>query len=49
VVAAYRDFLERFRCSTCESWLYVTPKRGPSEALRCDCAAHNFNLKIKPK
>lgn len=49
VVAAYKDFLERFRCSTCESWLYVTPKRGPSEALRCDCAAYNFNLKIKPK
>ena len=49
VVAAYKDFLERFRCATCESWLYVTPKRGPSEALRCDCAAHNFNLKTNSK
>lgn len=49
VVAAYKDFLERFRCAACESWFYVTPKRGPSEALRCDCAAYNFNLKTKPK
>ncbi|KAA3607140.1 MAG: chromosome segregation protein SMC [Planctomycetota bacterium] len=49
VVAAFRDFLERFRCATCESWLYVTPKRGPSEALRCNCAEYNFNLKTKPK
>jgi energy-coupling factor transporter ATP-binding protein EcfA2 len=49
VVAAYKDLLERFRCATCESWLYVTPKRGPSEALRCDCAAYNFNLKAKAK
>jgi recombinational DNA repair ATPase RecF len=47
VVAAYKDLLERFRCATCESWLYVTPKRGLSEALRCDCAAYNFNLKTK--
>jgi hypothetical protein len=49
VVAAYRDLLERFQCATCESWLYVTPKRGASEALRCDCAACSFNLKTKPK
>lgn len=49
VVIAYKDFLGRFRCVTCESWLYVTPKRGPSEALRCDCTAYNFNLKTKPK
>ena len=49
VVAAYKDFLECFRCANCESWLYVTPKRGPSEALRCDCAAYNFNLKIGQK
>lgn len=49
VVAAYKDFLERFRCASCESWLYVTPKRGPSEALRCDCTDYNFNLKTRPK
>lgn len=49
VVAAYKEFLERFRCVTCDSWLYVTPKRGPSESLRCDCDAHSFNLKSKPK
>jgi hypothetical protein len=49
VVMAFKDFLERFRCAACDSWLYVTPKRGPSEALRCDCTAYNFNLKVKPK
>jgi hypothetical protein len=49
MVAAYKDFLGQFRCATCESWLYVTPKRGPSGALRCDCTAYNFNLKSKPK
>lgn len=49
VVAAFKDLLERFRCATCESWLYVTPKRGLPEALRCDCEAYSFNLKTKPK
>lgn len=49
VVAAYKDFLDQFRCAKCDSWLYVTPKRGPSEALRCDCASFNFNLKSKTK
>lgn len=49
VVAAFRDLLERFRCGTCDSWLYVTPRRGPSESLRCVCDAVSFNLKEKPK
>jgi hypothetical protein len=49
VVAAYKEFLERFRCATCESWLYVEPKRGSPTALRCDCTAFNFNLKTKAK
>jgi hypothetical protein len=49
VVAAYRDFLGRFRCDGCDSWLYVTPKRGAAESLRCDCDAISFNLKTKPK
>jgi hypothetical protein len=49
VVSAYRDLLDQFRCAKCGSWLYVTPKRGPGEALRCDCAAVHLNLKTNPK
>lgn len=49
VVVAYKDFLDRFWCARCQSWLYVMPKRGPTEALRCGCAICNFNLKTRPK
>lgn len=49
VVAAFRDLLDRFRCANCELWLYVTPKRGPSESLRCSCDGISFNLKLKAK
>lgn len=49
VVDAYRDFLDRFRCEACDSWLYVTPKRGAPESLRCGCDAISLNLKSKPK
>jgi len=49
VVAAFRDLLDRFRCATCDSWLYVTPRRGPSESLRCVCDTISFNLNAKPK
>ena len=45
VVAAFRDLLDRFRCAACDSWLYVTPRRGLSESLRCACDATTFNLK----
>ena len=48
VVSSFKDFLDQFRCAKCDSWLHVTPKRGTAEALRCDCAAFNFNLKTKP-
>ena len=49
VVAAFRDLLDRFRCTTCGSWLYVTPRRGPSESLRCSCDTIAINLKPKEK
>lgn len=48
VVAAYKELLDCFACSSCGSWLYVTP-RVNSESLRCACNAVNMNLKIKPK
>jgi hypothetical protein len=49
VVGAFKDLLACFRCDTCDSWIYATP-RGPSpESLRCSCAAISLNLKPKPK
>ena len=47
VVDAFNALLEEFHCEKCSSWLYVTPKKGPVDSLRCPCAAVNFNLKPK--
>jgi hypothetical protein len=49
VVTAFRELLDHFRCATCDSWLYVTPRRGQSESLRCTCNGISFNLKLKAK
>lgn len=49
VVASFRDLLDRFRCKDCGSWLYVTPRGGKPEALRCQCSSINLNLRTKPK
>jgi recombinational DNA repair ATPase RecF len=49
VVGAFKELLDCFRCTSCQSWLYATP-RGPNpESLRCSCSAFNMNLKVKPK
>ena len=47
VVSAYKSLLEEFRCDECDSWLYVSPKKGAPETLRCACFSINFNLKSK--
>jgi energy-coupling factor transporter ATP-binding protein EcfA2 len=49
VVEAFKALLLQVRCTKpgCESWLYVTPSRGESEALRCRCASINLNLRGK--
>ena len=49
VVEAFKTLLLQFRCGNagCESWLYVTPRKGDPEALRCRCAALNLNLRAK--
>jgi hypothetical protein len=47
VVAAFKELLGCFRCETCESWLYATPRVNP-DSLRCACNA-GLNLKPKPK
>ena len=47
VVASFKTLLDTLRCGACDSWLYVTPKRGPAETLRCACNAVSLNLKSK--
>jgi RecF/RecN/SMC N terminal domain len=49
VVEAFKALLLQFRCTKagCESWLYVTPRKGDPEALRCRCASTNLNLRVK--
>lgn len=49
VVAAFKELLGQFRCDSCDSWVYVIPKRGASESLRCACTSIFLNLKTKPK
>jgi hypothetical protein len=47
VVGAFKTLLAELRCSKpeCESWYYVTPKRGEAESLRCRCGLVNLNLR----
>ncbi len=49
VVDAFKTLLMQLRCPNagCESWLYVTPRKGDPEALRCPCGAVNVNLRVK--
>jgi hypothetical protein len=49
VVAAFKVLLLQFRCPKpgCDSWLYVTPRKGDPEVLRCRCMGVNLNLKPK--
>jgi hypothetical protein len=49
VVEAFKTLLVQLRCPNgdCESWLYVTPRRGDPEALRCRCGDVNVNLTVK--
>jgi hypothetical protein len=49
VVAAFKELLECLRCKDCQSWLYVTPRGGSPESLRCQCSSVDLNLKAKPK
>lgn len=46
VVTAFRELLQQFRCSNCDTWIHVTPRNEP-EDLRCSCGALHLNLKGK--
>lgn len=48
VVKAYRELLDCFKCESCDSWLYVTPRHSPT-SLRCACNSVNLNLEPKKK
>jgi hypothetical protein len=47
VVRAFQEFTECFSCDTCKEMYFVSPERGPKEALRCTCASVNLNLLSK--
>lgn len=49
VADAFNTLLMQLQCSIadCASWLYVTPRKGEPEALRCRCGAMNVNLRVK--
>ena len=47
VVGAFKSLLAELRCSSCGSWLYVTPRKGDTESLRCRCGSVTLNLKPK--
>jgi len=49
VVAAFKALVLQFQCPKpeCDSWLYVTPRKGDPEVLRCRCM--NVNLNLTPK
>ena len=49
VAAVFKALILQFRCPElqCDSWYYVTPKKGEPEALRCRCMALNLNLRSK--
>lgn len=47
VVDAFKNLLEHLRCenSACKSYLYVSPRKGQPEELRCNCGGASINLK----
>jgi recombinational DNA repair ATPase RecF len=49
VVAAFKALVLQLRCPKpeCDSWLYVTPKKGDPEVLRCRCMGVSLNLKAR--
>lgn len=44
LVEAFKDLFELFLCSNCGGMVYVIPKKGNAETVKCKCAAVNWNL-----
>lgn len=47
VVEAFKGLLEQVWCSSCSSWLQVSPRKGTADGFRCSCSKVNLNLKEK--
>lgn len=46
VLIAFKDLLQELRCgATCKSYVYLSPRKGKAEALRCNCGAIAINIK----
>ncbi len=47
VVGAFKELRENLRCEkeSCKSYLYVLPRKGKAEEIRCNCGTTNINLK----
>lgn len=48
VVQSYRNLLSNWQCAKCESWAYVTPKKGAAEVARCKCGK-GITLNLREK
>lgn len=48
VVDAFKELLENLRCGNenCKSYLYIRPRKGSPEEIRCNCGQTNINLKL---
>lgn len=49
VVDAFKELLEKIRCGNkaCQSYVYVQPRNGKAEEVRCNCGATIINLRIE--
>jgi hypothetical protein len=49
VADAFKALLDHIRCQNaqCGSYPYLTPRKGASEQLRCNCGTINVNLRTK--
>ena len=47
VVVAFKELLEHMRCENvnCKSYLYIQPRKGTAQEMRCNCGATIINLR----
>jgi hypothetical protein len=48
VAKTFKELLDCFKCESCDSWLFITPRHMPT-SLRCACNKVNLNLESKKK
>ncbi len=47
VPIAFKNLVEQFYCSKCETYFEVLPERGPKQVFKCVCGAITVNLGAK--